>query len=245
MIKKIHSRSLVGDVSTTTSSMLNDIDKRDFSADVYMGLQFGKLKDINALLTEAIKEKAANSILAPIDEKRDNNLRVIFYEVDAKVHWTNKDINQAATVVEKELDKYGIETTKLAYAVESASINALLKDLEKTNVKEAIALLPELSNLIQELDASQREFEAAYLQFVGLTIAKQKLLSASKLRNLIREQINEEFIVYMNGMALSGGEVYKDCAKVMEKLIENNNQKVRERLNRQNKKDDDDDSSST
>lgn len=95
---------------------------------------------------------------------------------------------------------------------------------------EAIASLPGLSDLIQQLDGAQQEFETAFLQFVDLKIEKEKLSSATKLRTVIRAQINNELIVYLNGMVLSMPDTYKDCAEVVEMVIDNNNSTVRNRL---------------
>ena len=84
MIPKINTRSLNGDINATSTSILKDFSKRDFSADHFMKIQIRKLSVNNKLMTQALNEKAANSILAPIDEKRDGLLRVIFLEVKAR-----------------------------------------------------------------------------------------------------------------------------------------------------------------
>ena len=106
---------------------------------------------------------------------------------------------QAALVIADVLDKHGFETINLAYAAESANINALLLDLKKPDVNVAIATLPGLMDLISGLEAAQQEFETAFLQVVDLKIEKEKLSSATKLRAVIRTQINNELIVYLNG----------------------------------------------
>jgi hypothetical protein len=230
MISNINSRSRATDTSATATSMLKDLSKRDFSDDPYMTFQIGKLTGNNILMTEALKEKAAYSILGPIDEKRDDLMRVIFHEVDAKELWPVATISAAGSVVAAELDKYGFEIINLAYAVESANINALLQDLKKPEVTAAISILPGLNDLIQLLEAAQQEFETAFLQFVDLKIEKEKWISASKLRTIICSQLNEEFIVYLNGMVLSKPDQYKACADVVGMLIANNNSKVQNRL---------------
>ena len=130
MIPDIISSSKVGDVNTLAKSILNDFANRDFSTDPFMTLQIEKLSSNNALMTEALNEKAAQSALAAVDEKRDDILRVIFHEIDAKKLWPDAPISQAASVVAEELDKYGFETINLAYAAESANINAMLQDLK-------------------------------------------------------------------------------------------------------------------
>ena len=230
MITKIHAKSRAGDVSTTATSMLNDFANRDFSTDSYMTTQIGKLHSNNKLMMEALKENVAFSILSPIDEKRDDLLRVIFHEVNAKELWPDAAISQAASVIAAELDKYGFEIINIGYTAESANINALLQDLKKPEVRAAIAKLRDLKYLIAKLEAAQEEFEAAYLQFVGINIEKGKLKSATKLRNVLRNQINNELIVYLNGMAMSKPDTYKDCAEVVAGVIAANNSTVRNRL---------------
>lgn len=229
MIPIISTRSRVGDVSTVSTSMLNDFSGRDFSTDPFMKFQVKKFSDTNKLLTEALNEKSSISALAPIDEKRDGMLRVIFHEVNTKELWPEAGISEAATLVANELDKYGFETIEMAYATESANINALLQDLKKPEVKAAINKLPGLADLVKKLNNAQDEFEAAYLQVVGKKIDQKKMLSASRLRRLIRDQINNELIVYLNAMALSLPDQYKVCADVVETIIESNNSKVRNR----------------
>ena len=229
MIPDIIARSKAGDVSTTAKSILNDLATRDFSADPYMQLQIEKLSSNNALMTEALNEKAAQSALAAVDEKRDDILRVIFHEIDAKKLWPDAHISQAASVVAEVLDKFGSETISMAYANESANINALLQDLKKPEVEEAIASLSDFGYLVKQLEAAQREFETAFLQYVATEIDKEKLLSATKLGFIIRTQINNEIVMYLKGIVLSKPEVYKKFAEVVAKVIETNNSKVRNR----------------
>ncbi len=230
MIPTIITSSQVGDVNTLAKSILNDFDNRDFSTDPYMTLQIEKLSSNNALMTEALNEKAAQSALAEVDEKRDNILRVIFHEINAKELWPDDSISQAASVVAEELDKYGFETISLAYSAESANINALLQDLKKTDVVIAIASLPDFGYLVNQLVDAQQEFETAFLQYVSMEIDKEKLLSATKLGFIIRTQINKEIVMYLKGIVLSKPEVYKKCAEVVAKVIDTNNSKVRNRV---------------
>ncbi len=65
-------------------------------------------------------------------------------------------------------------------------------------------------------------------------IEKEKLRSATKLREVIRTQINNEIVVYLKGMVLSKPGQYKDCAEVVAKVIETNNSKVRNRGKKHN-----------
>jgi hypothetical protein len=230
MIPKIHARSRTGEVNTTATSILNDFSNRDFSADQYMTHQIEKLSGSNDLMTEALKEKAANSILRPLDEKRNDLLRVIFHEVNVKELWPDTPISMAASIISPELNKYGFEIINLAYATKSANINAMLQDLKKPEVSAAIASLQDLNILIDQLEIAQQEFENAFLKFVALKIEKEKLSSATKLSKVIRKQINNELIVYLSAMAMSMPDVYKDCAEVIATVIATNNHTVQTRI---------------
>lgn len=232
MIKKVDSRSSIEDVSTTTTSIVNDFSQRDHTCDPYLTAQTNQLINYNRLLTQAIKETAAGSILFPIDSKRDGTVRVIFYENKAKLHWPDENISGAAQIVMNELDKYGLETIKMSYSSESANINALLEDFKKPEVAAAIQVLPGMQSLVDQLKIDQKEFETSYLVHVGQKIENQELLSATKLRFIIRDIINKHIVVYLNAMSQALPDEYKECADVVATIIEENNQLVRNRYNK-------------
>lgn len=225
----IHSQSKSSDVSATANLMLQDFSTRQFISDPYMLSQINLLKEHDYLLTAALKEKRAQSVLGPIDEKRDDLLRAILYETLAKGFWPDEVVKEAAKQVDKELDKYGFETIKLAYDEESANINALLQDLKKPEAVEAISKLYGLDMLISKLDEVQKEFERASLEFVGIKIDQGKLLSATKLSRKMIKQLNEELLTYLVSMAKAKPEVYEDCAEVIRAIVDKNNSKVRNR----------------
>lgn len=225
----IHSRSKASNVSPTVTLMLQDFSKRDFSTDPYMTVQIDGLKHDHDLLKAAMNEKKAQSVLGPLDEKRDNLLRAILYLNLAKTFWPDERVKAAAEVVRKELDKYGFETIRLAYDEESASINALLDDLKKPEVVEAVRKLYGMELLINTLGEAQKEFEAAALEFVGIKIGESKLLSATKLTRKMIKQLNDDLLPYLVSMEKSKPDLYKDCAEVIRAIIENNNSKVRNR----------------
>lgn len=235
MVISIHSDSRSSDINSVATDTLKDFSRRDFYVDAYLTGQIVRLTENNNLLTDAHKEKKAESVLGPKDEIRDEALRVIFYEVEAKKRWRDAQIKEAAKVIDKELDKYGFETINLAFSTESTNINALLKDLNKPKVVEAISMLPGLNVLISHLKEAQDDFHEAWIEFVDLQLANEKTLSATKLGKLVRNQINRELVIYLQGAANAKPEVYKECFDVITEIIEINNNKVR---NRKGKSDD-------
>ncbi|NJN28740.1 MAG: hypothetical protein HC819_23545 [Cyclobacteriaceae bacterium] len=229
MIPKIHSKSLVSDINSIATSIVNDFDKRSFADDAFMTLQIDKLKDYTAQMVAALNEREAESILAPLDKKRDELLRVIFREVKAKSIWPDEAISSAAAIVAAELDKYDSDIIVMPYGMESANINAMLQDFKKAEVVAAMKTLSGLSELVVQLDAAQRTFEAAYLQFIDQRIESKKYLSATVLGRLLTRQINNEIALYLNAMSKARPDTFAACAEVVKMIIENSNAKVKNR----------------
>jgi len=238
MIPKILSRSQVDDISNTCNLISNDLSDRTFPNDPYINALVSKLATNNAALSNALKEVAATSELGKLDEARDNLLRVIFKEIDAKVLWPEEAISTAALLISDELDKYGYDTINMAYGTESANINALLQDMKKPEVSQAIAVLQGLDQLLTLLAEAQKNFEAAYLSFIDDNIQNESLAPASGISKEIRRLINRELNVYLSAMAKAKPETYGEAAKVVTEIIKNNNSKVRTRLKRNSKQGD-------
>lgn len=230
MSNKILASSTISEVNTTAAAIIRELGKGDFSSDAHLMNEIAMLAENNNLLTKAIKEKKLQSVLGPLDELRDDSLRVIFREIHAKVIWRDPQIKAAGLRIDKELAKYGHKTINLAYADESASINALLEDFKKPDVVEAIQKLPGMNVLINWLATDQKEFEKAFDELVDLQLANKKTLSATRLSKLILVHINEEILVYLRGVAKSKPEIYKAHLEKIEEFIEINNKKVKERL---------------
>ena len=145
MIAKIHSRSTVADVNATASALLNELNKHDFSADLYLAGLIENLTNSNIGLTDAIKEKFSSSDLCLKDEKRDFALRGLFHEVRANLFWPDSEVVAAAEVVNGVIGKYGIDTVNMAYATESANINAMVQVNPET-YQTAVNVLTEIIN---------------------------------------------------------------------------------------------------
>ena len=224
---QINYRSTVDEISAVCDTILSMISKYDFSEDQYLTQVISTLKDYNSKITEVIGEEKVKSTLAPLDQKRDNSARVIFLEIKAKLLWPNERMANAAQIVSGVLDNYGMELLNLSYNAESSKINALLKDLEKEEIQVAIDVLPGLSMLIDQLRQDQDIFEKAYMEYLDDKSIRQNTLSAGKLAEIIRNQINDNLISYVEIMSKVKNEDYLEFVQVFETILKEHNSNVK------------------
>jgi len=234
MKTQIHNRSTNDDVSAVSSSISTAISAIDFSQDVYFTDLTQNLNANLNLITEALNEQKSHSILSPADGKRDNSMRIIFYEVKSKTLWLDETIKSAAQKVYDTIEAYGIEITKLSYLKQSAQSKALFADLKKTEIAAAVNLLPGLAALIKQAENAQTEFDVLYDEYLSDKTENQSELSASKLKTILRELINDELLSYLKVMSRTQAGNYKICYDKIVTAIEENNNKVKARLKKAN-----------
>jgi len=230
MIPTVHARSIIADVSSVTTTLLNALARHDLTEDVYLTSLIARLINNNTKLTQANKEVSTQSLLAPIDKKRGEYFQAIFYEVKAKRRWPDDSVRAAAEQVYKVIEKYGLRTINKSYAEEGASINALLYDLEEEENKAAVTSLNGFAGLLNQLEMAQKEFEAAYLLEVEQKVDADKNRSGTELSLELRSQLNKELVTYVNTMAQVRPLEYQRVAEELAIIIEDSNRRVRSRL---------------
>ncbi|TAJ11161.1 hypothetical protein DMA11_17845 [Marinilabiliaceae bacterium JC017] len=234
MIPNIDSRSKNADVNSTAISLVNDFQKRDFTSDPHLQSRINHLEEYTRQMTQAIHESRPKSPLPQLDGQRDVLLRAIHYELKAKAHWPDTAIRESAVQLKKVLNRFGMETVTRSYSAESADINALLEDFRNPDLAPALDKLHDLRVLLQQLKNHQEQFEAGYLDYIKQRIEARKQPTATKWCQLIMKEINEEIVVYLNGMARAYPDKYLACARVATTIIDENNQRVRLRRKKNN-----------
>lgn len=232
MIANVHSRSIIADINTTAGTILQVLSAYSFTEDAYLTGLITRLTHTNQKLTEANKEVGYTSNLSPIDKKRGQCFQALFYEVKAKRRWPDAQIQEAANHIYRVIENYGLRTIHMAYAEESACINALLSDLSEPELQPSIDALVGFRQLIEQLQVHQTEFQAAYLQGIEQKVEEDQEQSASKISVDLRLQINKELVPYVNTMAKVRPEEFKDLADQLAVIVEDNNRRVRQRLKR-------------
>ena len=234
METQVHSRSTVDDISAISSTTSTVISAFDFSTDIYFSAIHQTLNTNQNLITQALNERKAQSILSPADVKRDNTMRIIFYEVKSKTLWIDETIRDAAQKVHDTIEVYGIEITKLAYLKQSAQSKALFADLKKTEIETSVNLLPGLAGLIKQAETAQSDFDALYDEYLENKTEALDQMSATKLSEILKDLINDEILSYLKVMSRTQAGDYKTCYDKIVTAIEENNSKVKARLKKAN-----------
>lgn len=226
------SRSLARDVNATTESILETLRNANITDDVYLSSVSTTITTKNNILTEVINQKATESILAPEDKLRDNATRVVFLEVEAKLLSSNTLEQATAAIVYDVLSRYGLSMINKPYNEQTADLNAMLSDLDAPQVKEAIENLGTLKTSITNLQTIHNKWKATFQAYITKRIDISNTISATKLTPEIIDLVNLNLIIYIDAMAKANPDRYKPTFDRIVEIIEGNNSKVRNRLNR-------------
>ena len=211
--------------------MVTGYEKNPVSDDPYLAGVMSDLKFESGSLTMAVKRMKAESQLEEADAKRDAGVRAINYLIRGYAYHPDKNVNEAAIKAGEIFDHYGMEIIKESYAVESSLIDSMLEDFAKPEMQTVIDTLTGLRQLIDELNTSQEEFEAASLTYEQEKSVEGNLESATKIKKKVVSIINDKIVVYLNGMCLANLEKYGEFARIAAQLIDDNNSAVKRRSN--------------
>ncbi|RXQ94377.1 hypothetical protein EO244_08830 [Ancylomarina salipaludis] len=228
-IKRIMTSSRNGDISALLTLILKAFAKNDWTLDLYLTPVIGKISATNIALIEALRRLTAYSQMAEKDHVRDMAIRALFKLVEGYVHIPIAGMKEAALVLNRILEQYGLSIQNEDYAEESADIESLLKDLSKPNALSAIANLQGVQESIAALDAAQKDFENVALQQAEGESLKKDLASASMLKKVAITEINTNLVGYLNTMAKVNPATYEATTKTIAELIDRNNEMVKRR----------------
>ncbi len=232
MITKIYSKSAINDVISCSSTILDALSINDFSSDTYLTELTQKISLQVQKMIEASNESTGNSTLAILDERRDNSLKVMSYEVKSKTLWPDSEIKEAAEKVMEVFDHYGADIIRLPYNHQTAQAKALFEDLKKTEIAEAISVLPGFSALVLRAEEDQNQFDLGYMKYIQTKGESKNEIPAYKLALTVRGLINDELMVYLTSMARINPGLYGSCYEALCTAIGENNSKVKARINK-------------
>ncbi|WP_321516446.1 DUF6261 family protein [Marinifilum fragile] len=229
LIKKIKTNIRNNDASALVRVIIDAFAQNDWSTDTYLTALITKVSDYSVSLTEALKRLIAYSQLAEKDRVRDLKIRSLFKLVEGYTHIPVAEVKEAALVVYKVLENYGMGIQDENNDAETAEIRSMLKDLSKSDIVAAIAKLQGVAEIITALTAAEDDFESIKLQQAEGEGAKQDLATASKLKKLAVKEINDNLVGYMNTMAKAKPDTYKATAQTIAHLIDESNELIKRR----------------
>jgi len=116
-----------------------------------------------------------------------------------------------------------------SYATESSLIDSLLLEFGKADLQASIALLPGLSQLIDELSTIEAEFEEAQLAFQTEKATNGNKESATEIKKELLTVINEKLVVYLRAMVMVDETKYGAFVGVVSQIIDDMNVIIKKR----------------
>ncbi|MCT4640526.1 MAG: DUF6261 family protein [Bacteroidales bacterium] len=223
-------KSTIRQAYSTIVAIINALIESGITTDSYLNSVTEEITENTEQFSEAINRDKSYAVLNPIDEKRDNLLRILFMDTETKTLYPDKEISESALIVKGVIDRYGLKIISKPYNEETADIDSLINDLENPEIKAAISKLGTLADIIDQIKIVANEWKAAvYKQAEN----KEELLSkpsATKLKNSIVDTINNDLLIYIAGMAKCKPEEYAELNKRIRVIIEEHNSEYRANL---------------
>lgn len=226
---KVNAASRTGEMSSLNTLVLKALAKGDWSEDAFLTAIIVFLTQKGEALIEAIKRTTNYSQLAEKDRRRAKGVKSLFHLVEAYTDSLNEELEQKGAVVKELLDKYGLKVVNESFGEESAQLNSLLEDLQKSDIQPILQALPQVPEAVILLRGAQNDFETTALLQAERETQKAELSSASQLSKEIVTEYNEKLVSYLYTMAQVNPDIYKEIALTIGELIEENNAGVKRR----------------
>ena len=108
-----------------------------------------------------------------LDARRDEAIMGIAQLVKAFTYHFKPELAAAAELMQKEINKYGVNIAKLNYQAQTAAIKSLLQDFENDGALRAAVSILQLTEWITELKTANDAFATAYLNRVADVVDKK------------------------------------------------------------------------
>ncbi len=228
-INKLLSHARNTEVDTVSGRIISEYGKNDWGFDTHLTGIFGLLNPSSIKLSQAIKRIKAESSLEEKDELRDNKLRAVNYVVLGFIHHPDETISSAAKKVDAVFDHYGLNIINESYATESSFIKSLLGDFDSPEIQIAIAAMPGLPQIVDDLKAAQTGFEEAELLFQNEKAKEGSQENATEVKQTVLSLINDKLVTYLNAMVLVDEAKYGSFALTVSQIINDMNLIIKKR----------------
>lgn len=186
-------------------------------------------------ITEAIKRDRVFSDMEEVDMQVEKDARTLKTIVKGYAAMPNEELSTAAKAVLAVIEKFKYSMFKLPLAQQAPNVEAMLMDLSAQPIAAHTNVLPTVPETLEKLRQSQKNFmdkNAAYLKAYA---QDADMLSATELRKTLLRLINGKLLVYLSAAVMMNPEKYGTYVLELEKVIEDINQKVRQRTDKKKK----------
>lgn len=179
--------------------------------------------------TKAINRPKAVSLLKEKDAVRDLKTRALHQLLSGYTCHPSETIKAAAQKLLKVFGNYGTVVTRDSYTAESSLLGSLLLNLSKPELRDAIAELSGIAELIADIQAAQADFEQVRVAYEVAKAKEGKLAKTTKIKMEVVEIINNKLVTYLRAMQQLNAETYGVFAATCTQIIGGNNEQVKKR----------------
>ena len=228
MIEKLIAKSRTTEVNDATTRISGAFDGSGIT-DAYLTTTFASLDAANLTLSLAIKRSKAESDLEEKDEVRDDKVRALYYLINGFLYHPTREIKDAAQLLMKLFDNYGLVIVGESYATESSLVGSLLLDLAKPKYAAAITALSGCADLIAQLQTAEDDFEQARIAYETEKAKEGMVSNATLVKKEVLAILNDKIVVYLRAMEQVNPATYGVYASTVAQIIADNNEQVKKR----------------
>lgn len=230
-MKKINSSLRVTEIDTVSDVIVRlykDASSDESGAaakDLNLAAIMADVENLSAALTTAIKSDRATSTLDEADIARDKVIRSLGDALNGYAAIPVAAKKSAAQNLLAVYSKYGKQIASKNYAEESSLIESMIEDFGAENLKEDVASLDGIKELISSLRAAQDSFNKANDEYTAWKTGKGG--NASEVKKSLTDALNTRLVPYLSAVASLDG--YRDFVSKVDAEIEKANSAVKTR----------------
>lgn len=231
MIEKVISKSRTTEVDALILLIIAAYESSNISGDARLIAILIKLRNYSIKLNLAINHIKEQSILKSKGKERDTSIRCFYYTIYSCTLRTNETISSAAKIIMAIFDHYGLDMIKTNYGIETSLIKSLLVDLSTTEAQNNLAIIPNASDVILEIQETQSSFEEYNLSYEKAKAQESQNENATTLKAQAIDIINNQLVSYLRVVIEIEDNDFEGFAEIVKQLISDNNIKVKNRSN--------------
>lgn len=232
MEEKILSSYSAKQVYNMAGDILFEIDKSDWSADVYFTGIVEQLRKENNMLRNSLGAIRSSDFTEELSEKDaifDRDIVCFKNFVESNKYMREKAKEDAAKTIWKYVAANDLKMYRLGYEEQIASANSLFAELDKPNNKALIDLLTGVKEALDLAKESNANLIETYRKSKEAKSDKEVSIAASLQQKKVRKIINEELLPYLSVMAKAKPDTYAGTYTIIYVYIDDVNTKARAR----------------
>ncbi|WP_172919493.1 DUF6261 family protein [Capnocytophaga canis] len=180
---------------------------------------FTQVETLAEELSQAIKSDKILSEVDKADNVRDGLVRQLDKYLKSYANIPVENLRKSGERLYAVFSKYGVRITRESYAVESAHIESLLKDLAEPTLQTDISALEGIAPTIESLKTAQADFDQKRLTYEKNMAAQSKRPKSAHLKKQLLKQINVGLIPYLTSATFVSPETFTHFADTVAQII--------------------------